>query len=80
MLAPAEEGNQDMSRKPVKPYLVTKGEAGTFEVIVRTTRFNSQGYPLVTSERLSATFPTATKARSYLAAEFRAERADIATS
>lgn len=69
-----------MSRKRVKPYLVVKGEAGDFGVTVRTTRFNSQGYPLVTSERLAVSFPTATKARSYLRAEFRAEPTDIATS
>ena len=69
-----------MSRKAIRPYLVTKNEAGEFRITVRTTRFNSQGYPLVTSEQLTASFPTATKARSYLRAEYRAETTDIATS
>jgi hypothetical protein len=68
-----------MSRTAVKPYLVAKDEDGVFRVTVRTTRFNSQGYPLVSSEMLSQTFETATRARTYLRAEYRAEATDIAT-
>jgi len=70
----------NMTRKITRPYLVAKNETGDFSITVRTTRFNSQGYPLVTSERLGVSFPTATKARSYLRAEYRAEPTDIATS
>lgn len=68
-----------MSRAAVRPYLVAKDEAGAFRVTVRTTRFNSQGYPLVSSEMLGQTFETATRARTYLRAEYRAEATDIAT-
>ena len=66
-----------MSRETVRPYLIVKDEAGTVRVDVRTTRFNSQGYPLVSTERLDQTFTTTAQARSYLRSEYRAEAADI---
>jgi len=69
-----------MSRQTVRPYLVSKANEGDFRITVRTTRFNSQGYPLVSSETLPESFLTAMKARSYLRAEYRAIPADIATS
>ncbi|PZU08823.1 hypothetical protein [Sphingomonas sp.] len=68
-----------MSRTAVRPYLVTKDEDGVFRVTVRTTRFNSQGYPLVSSETLAQTFETATRARAFLRNEYHAEATDIAT-
>lgn len=68
-----------MSRTAVRPYLVLKDDEGVFRITVRTTRFNSQGYPLVKSELLDQGFPTATRARSYLREEYRAEATDIAT-
>jgi hypothetical protein len=69
-----------LSRQAVRPYLVTKDEGGVFRVDIRTTRFNSQGYPLVSTERLGESFTTATQARSYLRENYRAVAADIATS
>jgi len=69
-----------MSRVSVRPYLISKDpEQGCFRVVVRTTRFNSQGYPLVSSADLPETFPTMTSARTYLRENFRAETTDIAT-
>jgi hypothetical protein len=68
-----------VSRTAVRPYLVVKDEEGIFRITVRTTRFNSQGYPLVKSELLDQGFPTATRARTYLREEYRAEATDIAT-
>ena len=68
-----------MSRVATRPYLVAKDEAGRFRVTVRSTRLNSQGYPLVTSTLLDETFATATAARSFVRAEYRGEAADIAT-
>ena len=68
-----------MSRVSVRPYLITKEADRCFRVAVRTTRFNSQGYPLVTSADLGETFPTATSARTYLREHFRAETTEIAT-
>lgn len=69
-----------MARQTVKPYLVAKNEAGRFSVTIRTTRFNSQGYPLVSSKKMDQTFDTATKARSWLRDEYRALATEIATA
>ena len=68
-----------MSRVPVRPYLVTKDEEGVFRVTVRTTRFNSQGYPLVSSEVLTDAFKTQTAAKSFVREQYRAESNEIAT-
>jgi len=69
-----------MSRTAVRPYLVAKDEEGRFRVTVRVTRFNSQGYPLVTSTLLDEHFATATLARNHVYTQYRATAADIATS
>lgn len=69
-----------MSRKAVRPYLVTTDDSGAFWIDVRTTRFNSQGYPLISTERLGESFATATKARAYLRETYRAVATDIATA
>ena len=68
-----------MSRVAVRPYLVTKDEEGVFRITVRTTRFNSQGYPLVSTEVLGDAFKTQTAAKTYVREQFRAEASDIAT-
>lgn len=68
-----------MSRVPVRPYLVSKDEEGFFRVTVRTTRFNSQGYPLVSSEVLEDAFKTQTAARTFVKQTYRAEANEIAT-
>ena len=68
-----------MSRIPVRPFLVTKDEEGVFRVTVRTTRFNSQGYPLVSSEVLEDAFRTQTAARAYVRETYRVESSEIAT-
>lgn len=67
-----------MTRVAVRPYLVTKNAEGDFRVTVRTTRFNSQGYPLVSTEVMEQSFRTATAARTYLREEYRAGPTDIA--
>jgi hypothetical protein len=68
-----------MSRVPVRPFLVSKDEEGVFRVTVRTTRYNSQGYPLVSAEQLADTFRTQTAAKAFVRQEYRAEPGDIAT-
>ena len=68
-----------MSRVPVRPYLVSKDEDGIFRVTVRTTRFNSQGYPLVSSEQLEDAFKTQTAERTFAKETYRAEANEIAT-
>ncbi|WP_116091969.1 hypothetical protein [Sphingomonas crusticola] len=67
-----------MSRVAVKPYLITKNPEGAISIAVRTTRLNSQGYPLVSSETLEQSFRTATLARSFLRETYGAEPGDIA--
>lgn len=68
-----------MSRVPVRPYLVSKDEEGVFRITIRTTRFNSQGYPLVSSELLEDAFKTQTAARNFVKQTYRAEPNEIAT-
>lgn len=67
-----------MSRVPVRPYLVARDEEGVFRITVRTTRFNSQGYPLVSSETLADAFKTQTAAKAFVREEFHAQSSDIA--
>lgn len=68
-----------MSRVAVRPYLVSKDEEGVFRVSIRTTRFNSQGYPLVSTEVLDDAFKTQTAAKSFVREQYRAEASEIAT-
>ena len=59
-----------MSRIPLKPYLLTKNEDGLFTLTVRETRYNGQGYPLVTSTAVEESFKTATAARTHAKEHF----------
>jgi len=68
-----------MSRTPVRPFLVAKDEEGVFRVTVRTTRYNSQGYPLVSSEMLEDAFKTQTAARAFVRETYHVETSDIAS-
>jgi hypothetical protein len=68
-----------MSRIPVRPYLIAKDESGDFRLTVRETRYNSQGYPLITSTQQEGTFKTATAARNFARAEFGAEAGQFAS-
>ena len=68
-----------MSREVVRPYLVQKQEEGDYRVTVRLTRFNSQGYPIVSSELLNDVFKTQTAAKNFVREQYRAENTDIAT-
>jgi len=68
-----------MSRTPVAPFLITKDEEGKFRITVRTTRFNSQNYPLVTSSLQPELFKTALAARAHARQEFGAEAGQFAS-
>jgi uncharacterized protein with NRDE domain len=68
-----------MSRVAVKPYLVSRDLEGIFRITIRTTRLNSQGYPLVSTSMLDDGFPTVTSARAHLREKYRAEAAEITT-
>jgi len=68
-----------MSRTPVKPFLIAKDEEGQVRLTVRETRFNSQGYPLVTSTMVDESFKTATAARAHAREHFGAEAGQFAS-
>lgn len=67
-----------MSRVPVRPFLIAKDEEGNVRLTVRETRFNSQGYPLVTETRLEECFKTTTAARTHAKEHFGAEAGQFA--
>ncbi|MFL6858462.1 MAG: hypothetical protein ACJ8DZ_03135 [Allosphingosinicella sp.] len=68
-----------MSRTAVKPFLLTKDEEGQYMLTVRETRYNSQGYPLVTSTAVEERFRTANAARAHAKAHFGAAAGEFAT-
>ena len=68
-----------MSRKIVAPFLIAKDAEGRFRITVRDTRFNSQGYPLVTSSLQPETFKSAMAARAHAKQELGAETGQFAT-
>ena len=68
-----------MSRMPIRPYLIVKDEAGSFRLTVRETRFNSQGYPLVTATPVDEGFKSAAAARTYAQENFGAEAGQFAS-
>jgi hypothetical protein len=68
-----------MSRDIPRPYLITKDEDGVVRLTVRETRFNGQGYPLVTETRLEESFKTATAARNHAKEHFGAETGQFST-
>ncbi len=67
-----------MSRIPLRPFLIAKDEEGNFRLTVRETRYNSQGYPLVSSTPVEETFKTATAARTHAKEHFGAEAGQFA--
>ena len=67
-----------MSREIPKPYLIAKDEEGAFRLTVREVRYNSQGYPLVTSTPVAETFKSATAARAHARDNFGAEPGQFA--
>ncbi|MDT9597514.1 hypothetical protein [Sphingosinicella rhizophila] len=67
-----------MSRTPIRPFLIAKDDEGNVRLTVRETRFNSQGYPLVTATLLDEVFKTATAARTHAKEKFGAEPGQFA--
>jgi hypothetical protein len=70
---------KSMSRTPVRPFLIAKDENGAVRLTVRTTRLNSQNYPVVTSTLQDQSFTTAAAARAYAKAEFGAQPGQFAS-
>ena len=67
-----------MTRVPLKPYLIAREEDGSFGLTVRETRYNSQGYPLVTATKVGETFKSANAARIHARDNFGAEPGQFA--
>lgn len=64
---------------PLKPFLICKDEEGLIRLTVRETRYNSQGYPLVTATLVEQSFATAAAARTHAAEEYRAKPGEFAS-
>ncbi len=67
-----------MSREILKPFLIAKGEDGQFQLTIRETRYNSQGYPLVKTTPVEEKFKSAHAARNYARENFGAETGQFA--
>jgi hypothetical protein len=57
---------------PIRPFLINKDEDGNFQLTVRDTRYNSQGYPIVTADLQAERFKTAAAAKAFARDNFRA--------
>ena len=68
-----------MSRIAVRPFLINKDEEGRYRLTVRETRYNSQGYPLITATMQDEAFPTASAAKAHAKEHFGAEAGQYAT-
>lgn len=62
-----------MSRTPIRPYLISKDAEGHVRLTIRETRYNSQGYPLVSATLIDETFKTVAAARTHAKEHFGAE-------
>jgi hypothetical protein len=68
-----------MSRTLLKPFLIEKDEEGQVRLTLRETRYNSQGYPLITATLQEETFATASAAKAHAKEHFGAEAGQYAT-
>ena len=71
-------GTPDHSRVKAKPFLIVKDEEGQVRLTVRETRYNGQGYPIVTSTQIEQRFGTANAARAHAREHFGAQAGDFA--
>ena len=62
-----------MSDPTSRPFLINKDDDGNYRLTVKTTRYNSRGYPLVSSALQEETFKTANAARAFARDNFRAQ-------
>jgi hypothetical protein len=72
-------GTPDSSRRPIKPYLIGRDGEGDVRLTVRETRYNGQGYPIVSATLLEERFRTAAAARAHAREHFGAEAGQFAT-
>jgi len=72
-------GIPDNSRTAIKPFLIAKDEDGKVRLTLRETRYNGQGYPIVTTTVHDEPFATANAARAYAKEHFGAEPGQFAS-
>lgn len=68
-----------MADAKLRPFLIAKDVDGNFRLTLRTTRYNSQGYPLVDTELQAQIFKTAAAAKAFARDNFRAQPGEYAT-
>jgi hypothetical protein len=68
-----------MTREKIRPFLISKDAEGSFRLTVRVTRYNSQGYPIITSQLQDENFKTASAAKAFARDNFQAEPGQYAT-
>lgn len=68
-----------MAETKMRPFLIQKDEDGCFRLSLRTTRYNSQGYPLVDVALQEQVFKTAAAAKVFARDNFRAMPGEYAT-
>jgi len=62
-----------------RPFLINKDAEGNVRLTVRTTRYNSRGYPLVTATLQDELFKTANAARAFARDNFQAKPGEYAS-
>jgi hypothetical protein len=72
-------GTPDDRRIAPKPFLITKDEEGRTRLALRETRYNGQGYPIVTTTEVAQAFESATQARAHAKEHFGAKPGEFAT-
>lgn len=68
-----------MTEPKNRPFLINKDIDGNVRLTVRTTRYNSQGYALVTATLQEELFKTAAAARAFAQEHFSARPGDYAS-
>jgi len=68
-----------MSKTEMRPFLIAKDDEGHVRITERTTRYNSQNYPIVTSTLQPEIFKTATAAKAFAKEHLGARDGDFAT-
>lgn len=62
-----------------RPFLIQRHEDGSFRLTVRDVRYNSQGYPIVTSVLQEEVFASSAAAKSFARDHFAARAGQYAT-
>ncbi|MCB2051713.1 MAG: hypothetical protein KDE63_09815 [Novosphingobium sp.] len=69
-----------MSRDDSKPFVISQDDEGRFRLAVCSTRYNSRGYPIVTSQMQDETFETAAAAKSFARNNFNAKAGEYSVT